>query len=335
MLKAADTIVIGTIVNGTAVNRTATVTIQVEQTLRGELKTGSTISFEWTKPGGLLLYQPVPVAKGRGLFFFRQDARGNLTLLPPMNGDIDFEGTYYFIPPKGPVEEVKAEQAITLEEKIFAELAASKVHDRSPGQGAVFDLEEAFAGLHSSFITDTFNRFSVSNDARLKTIGLKARLRQGDLAALAEVRASVKDVANYTGAARVTEAIRFYFLNEEPAAVKILGELLVAEDASIELRNAAATALARLHSKEALPYLAKMLESPNITMRTYAVGGMAMFANNVPVGGHHPAPGDWKYRTEETIRHSALDERLVSENEAFYVGFWMDWWSQHRIDLSQ
>ena len=114
-----------------------------------------------------------------------------------------------------------------------------------------------------------------------------------------------------------------------------LGKLATNKDTVPELRVAAGGALARLHTKEALPYLAKMLDSPNITMRTYAVGGLAMFANNVPVGGHEPAAGEWPYRTEGTIRHSVMSERAVAENEAFYVGFWKDWWSEHRGDLEQ
>jgi len=94
-------------------------------------------------------------------------------------------------------------------------------------------------------------------------------------------------------------------------------------------------ALERVASdRETLRYLAGLLESPEPILRTLAVGGMAMFANNVPMNSHHPAPGDWPYRTEETIAHSAMDPNPIAGNESYYVGFWKNWWLQNKEALA-
>lgn len=67
-------------------------------------------------------------------------------------------------------------------------------------------------------------------------------------------------------------------------------------------------------------------------MLTLGVGGLAMFANNVAPGEHHPKPGDWKYRTDETIRNSAMDEQVLRDNPGI-VSFWKGWWVAHRAEL--
>lgn len=82
-------------------------------------------------------------------------------------------------------------------------------------------------------------------------------------------------------------------------------------------------------------YLAQLLADPSPTLQAAGVGGLASFANHVPIGSHEPALGDWKYRTEETIAHSAFDESLVRQLQAYYVGFWRDWWQQHHANLGE
>jgi hypothetical protein len=62
---------------------------------------------------------------------------------------------------------------------------------------------------------------------------------------------------------------------------------------------------------------------------------MASFANNLPIGGHEPMAGEWKHRTPETIAHSVFDETTIRQREAYFVGFWQNWWLQHQSSLSQ
>ena len=122
------------------------------------------------------------------------------------------------------------------------------------------------------------------------------------------------------------------FTNPDPAAVAILGRLAASAD-NAGVRAAGAAALARAHTRAALPHLARLLDQPELTLKTLGVGGLAMFANNVPIGSHHPAAGDWPYRTDETIAHSAMTESVISAREAYYVGFWKSWWLQNRDKL--
>jgi HEAT repeat protein len=103
----------------------------------------------------------------------------------------------------------------------------------------------------------------------------------------------------------------------------------------MDLRIAAAFALARMHTQQALPYLAILLADPSPSLKTAAIGGLASFANNVPIGSHQPAAGAWQYRTDDTIAHSAFDEATVERQESYYITFWTGWWQQNQKTLAQ
>ncbi len=68
-------------------------------------------------------------------------------------------------------------------------------------------------------------------------------------------------------------------------------------------------------------------------MRALGVGGLAMFANNVPIGSHHPSAGDWKYRTPETMANSVMSADVIARDQTRYVGFWKTWWLANRTEL--
>lgn len=198
----------------------------------------------------------------------------------------------------------------------------------------VYDLLGVFRGhLNSPAARRTFARFAQSNVERIQALGLRALIAEGDLGALQRVASEQDKLMASSFGRAIAQDLRFYFRNAEPAAVRILGPLATSENIRQEVRIAAATALARVHTRESLQYLAGLLGSPDLMLRTLAVGGMAMFANNVPINSHHPVPGDWPYRTEETIAHSTMDPNTIARNESYYVGFWKNWWFQNKETL--
>jgi hypothetical protein len=53
-----------------------------------------------------------------------------------------------------------------------------------------------------------------------------------------------------------------------------------------------------------------------------------MFANNVPIAGGGPAPGEWPFRSDDTFRYSAYSEEYVAEHHEF-IDFWRKWWAEN------
>jgi HEAT repeat protein len=98
------------------------------------------------------------------------------------------------------------------------------------------------------------------------------------------------------------------------------------------IRSAAAIALARMHTQTALPFLIALLDDADPQMRATGVGGIARFANNVDPTDNQPAAGEWKYRTDDTIRNSVADRQSIEGNPGI-IAFWKGWWTQHKSDL--
>lgn len=112
-------------------------------------------------------------------------------------------------------------------------------------------------------------------------------------------------------------------------------------DCPPDFRSAAAKALASIHTKEALPYLAVLIDDQDRGLRAEGIGGLASFANGLPV--QTPAnttsleylqfPPIASYKTGETVAHFVLALPSTAPDEAAYLSFWKSWWSQNREAL--
>jgi hypothetical protein len=119
------------------------------------------------------------------------------------------------------------------------------------------------------------------------------------------------------------------YKSTDPRGVAILARWLD-QGSPAAMRAAAAAALARIHTPEAILVLGPALQDTDFQTRWRAIGGLAMFANNVPIGGAGPAAGSWPFRNEDTVRFSVNSADLVARNEGYYLNFWRNWWSENR-----
>jgi hypothetical protein len=117
------------------------------------------------------------------------------------------------------------------------------------------------------------------------------------------------------------------YRSKDPRGVAILARWLN-QGGSAEMRAAAAGALARIHTPDAVTILGPALNHADFQVQWRAVGGLAMFANNVPIAGGGPAPGEWPFRSDDTFRYSAYSEEYVAEHHEF-IDFWRKWWAEN------
>ncbi len=335
LIATADMIVVAGIIQGTAVDGPVSASLGVEEVIKGTAQAGDTITVIWNEPPFASSRRELQKG-GRGLFFLeRPPGGGPWRILPATKGFAIFEMTYYYLPAGQRPAEFRPAPASTVADRVFLPLAWATAagHPGSLMRGIQRDLEPDFTGaLRSPAVREVFRRFASSNTPRLRSMGLRSSLRDGEITSLVSFESGQRDLQGTAYWEQLVERLRFDFTNPDPAAVAILGRLTTsAENAG--LRTAGASALARIHTRAALPHLARLLDQPELTLKTLGVGGLAMFANNVPIGSHHPAPGDWSYRTDETIAHSAMSESVISAREAYYVGFWKNWWLQNRDKL--
>jgi hypothetical protein len=105
-------------------------------------------------------------------------------------------------------------------------------------------------------------------------------------------------------------------------------------DVPVDLSVSAAEALVAIHTREALPFLARLLESTDSSERMKGAFGLWSFANGCP-----PWPDDIVrsmdyyrfqnpsvYRTKETIAAFGPPGPADAANT---VSFWVAWWKDH------
>ena len=115
------------------------------------------------------------------------------------------------------------------------------------------------------------------------------------------------------------------YRSTDPEGIAILSKWL-SPDTSPDLRAAAAGALARIHTAAATVELGDaFLSTSDFQVQWRAVGGLAMFANSVPIGGGGPDGESSRFSTAETMQNSAYDEEYTRARPNL-INFWKNWW---------
>jgi hypothetical protein len=87
-----------------------------------------------------------------------------------------------------------------------------------------------------------------------------------------------------------------------------------------------------------VPWLAELLDDPDVSLRLEGISGMSLFANGLPVQTA-ATPGSLEYlqlqagapyRTPDTLANFAVGTQAISRNEAKYLAFWKQWWAANR-----
>jgi hypothetical protein len=313
----ADVVVVG-FVRAAVVSGTVSATIDVERVLKGLVAERALISVLWVPPWP---YPDGPAfPRDHGMFFLQRSAAGPWVLMPAAFGSVLWWDTYVRTPDVAVASPPPGTKAL---DRVLLELVAAT---EAGGKTGV-DLVAIFRLNRSPVLEAAFRRFLSTSDPNLSELGLQAMLAAGDASAIESVQQRYASLATRPTWLEIVQEIGQSYVTADPGAVRALCLLAVNPKTPQELRVATARALARVHTKQALPFLAQLLDSPDPSLRTFAVGGLSMFANNVPIGSHEPAAGEWPWRTDDTIAHSAMDGSNVA--------FWKSWWTANQTALTQ
>jgi hypothetical protein len=264
--------------------------------------------------------------------FFLREADGNWSLVPVRSGYVGSVRDAFFVLTSDSKSKMSWQiPPASIHERVVAEVAkAADSTGGHPGGGSI-DFVWEYRSNPSPAMRRLFAEFSSSADRRLRMANLRASISAGDEQAFTQLE-QVLESKNQAEFMPVAEEIRSHVTPTEPQKIVRLGQLALTPTAPAEFRKACLTALARSHTRDTLPFVAEFLENSDIELQALAVGGLAMFANNVPAGSHEPAAGPWEYRTEETIGYSAMDPAAL-QKDPMILAFWKSWWAEHRVEL--
>ncbi|MBM3737831.1 MAG: hypothetical protein FJW39_18780 [Acidobacteria bacterium] len=327
MLDKSDAVVIGSATMKPLDRRTMDIRIEVEESLRGPISIGTVVPLQWERQ-----YFADGRSTARGLFFLKRDVVWKL--IPLMTGSTTpFYRSFYFLPQGPPPTEYRSGSSLPLQDRIFILLSWAEQNESQypyPALSEFMHVDRDFpAETRSPFIRNRLRQRLNDPSPAMQADGVRATLQEGNLDTLRRLQTDHQRFRNDAAQWRaITETVSFYFPNT-PGGAAILGQF-ASTPGDPQLRRAAAIAMARLHSRECLPHLARLMDDPDAELRALGVGGLAMFANNIQPGRNHPAPEPWPFRTDATMAHSAMSPEVIGRDPAKYLGFWKQWWRDNQ-----
>jgi hypothetical protein len=342
--RSADLIVVGTAGGAFQASPAASFSLQVSRVIKGDTTlAGSVIPIHWS--GGTASARETGAtmdAAGIGLWFLQRSS-GDWALLPVFQGSVPL-GMTFFPASASPVLSAYAyDPAAPLSDKVASEIS-SAIEGANGYHLQLYALHYGLLDqLQSPVVALLYQRMSNSTSTQQRILGLSGLIRGGSGTALIAAAEGAASFGSYpTETSVLLLSIRDHFRPTEPSAVAALGQTAADfANPSLAFREAAAHALAAIHSVTTLPYLATLLDAPETELRVEAIGGIGAFANGLPVQiaagvpslAHLQLPPAAPYRTGDTMVNFALGSQAIERNEASYLLFWKQWWSQHRTAL--
>jgi len=340
----ADLIVVGTASGISQEGPATSFSLQVSRVLKGDSGlSGTAISVLWKAeyPGAAVA--GAVVGGGSGIWYLQRSSSA-WDLLPVVQGNVSLDVAYFPTAP-GPVLGPYAyAPAAALGDKVAAEIGSAI---ESVGGSLSRQLNLLQYGpldqLNSPYTSLLYQRLSTSLSLAQQIIGLSGLIRAGSGASLSSaVKEQAGFVSSPTENSILLLSIRDFFRAPDSASVATLGQAVVDQtNPNTPFREAAAHALAAIHTVATLPYLADLLGDQDLSLRVEAVGGMGAFANGLPV--QTPAgvaslaylrfPASAPYMTVATRANFALGRQTVERNEAAYLSFWRQWWLDNKTSL--
>jgi hypothetical protein len=236
------------------------------------------------------------------------------------------------------------DQGASLSDKVAAELGSAIEASNGTYNRQFYQLQYGLIDqLNSAYVTLLFTRLSSSTTVTQQILGLAGLIRGGSSAAITtSAQSTAAFAASPLENGILLFSIRTFFRAADAASVVALGNAATGATASnTAMREAAAHALASIHTVSTLPYLAALLGDQDANLRAEAVGGIGSFANGLatqtPANNASLAflqyPASAPYMTAETRANFALGIQAVGSSEAAYLSYWSQWWSQNKASL--
>jgi hypothetical protein len=325
----ADLVVIGVVSTYVADQQQVSFDVVVERVLRGNILVSSAhVSHKWMSNRA----RGDQGANGtfRGIWFLSHGAVSDWDVLPAHGNasirDLFFPAAAAALPPPYQYNaSTSAVDALTLE-------VAGGIE--SDGTSPELMLG-AVTSLNGPVVEIVFSRFLASPSVSFQVIGLSGFLEHNLQDSVPQLLRLWPAISQDPARQYVLSALRDSFRDTTPGTVRQLSALAVDGATSSEVRRAAVVALAAMHTKESLPFLAGLLRSPNPEERMKGVYGLSSFANGCPpqTRGNfktmqylqflNPSP----YRTRETMAQFAF-RRGPPDQEAALIAFWQQWWDK-------
>ncbi|HEX5431004.1 MAG TPA: HEAT repeat domain-containing protein, partial [Bryobacteraceae bacterium] len=290
--QAADLIVNGTVSGAAQNGATFSFSVQVGRVIKGDPSLAGTSVPAFWESGGQPPAGSGASIRGSGIWFLQRMVSA-WRVIPVTQETMDF-GRTYFPASSGTILSAYAyTQGASVEDKLASEISSAI----ESGSAFVPQFDSAMAGglldeLKSPVLAVLYRRLANSASTDQRLLGLSGLIRAQDASALADAARLAATVRNDPAEGVLLLSVQIYFRATDPSAVSALGSAATGIlTSNTDFREAAAHALASIHTNAALPFLATLLDDPDLNLRVEGVGGIGAFANGLPVQTKAGVPG--------------------------------------------
>lgn len=339
MTDRADAVVVGEVSSGQQTGSHVSFMLRVDRALKGSIAPGTVVSVEWARAP--VVSTPLQHSGEYGVWFLQAASTGAWHLLPATHSNAPIPLALACYPlPKGSVPSVIT-TAASPHDLVALELAAGLGQfDRRGVQ--FYRAANGLLSIPASPAVASVHRLLVkSADPQLQVVGLIGLVQQGDAASLEQVPQFQEAMSASILSTQMVLAVQ-HVRDGAPRTVEALGRLVTGPTVGVGIQAAAAEALRTIHTRESLPFLVAMLDSPSLKIRHQGLAGLSMFVLNLPIQTPEMGPsmtwltpqGPAPYRTADTDRYSVAFGVEPEGRQAEYVTFWKGWWARMQNQLS-
>lgn len=344
LTNAADTIVVakGSVQSYGEVSGTV-VLLEVRRVLKGKAPSMITVQASGVrgKQGTLDRAAFSGVQTGSYGVWFLKDTGTGLQLLP-----VSDDGELALAYPAAIAEPAKVLPVTpsSPEEHILVELAA--VASTGLEDAGAF-LVEATYGTHTSIDISVFQHLTHSEHQEARLAGYSGLIIRSQPSGLVGFESELAELPKLSPIRRSTVlrdlviiGIADEYRNNSLTGLDILGRLAGLAEQWPQISEAASMALRAIHSRESLPLLTTLLDSPNFTVRFNAVFGIASFANGLPISGPSNIANMGYLNPEEST--PSKNEEVMSKipsleafrhDPQYYINYWRGWVDSYTRDI--
>ena len=321
MIRDAKLIVVARVAEGGQSGKLASVTLEVQRTLKGQAPSGMvSASLEVSEQDSATRN-----LKGwQGIWFLSEDGR----LLPAVSGSVLLGLSILPALPNLPASWAGPDSASPTE-KVLRELSAAL--ETNPAFPLLAEVVSQSSTEPASTLRSVYRRMQASSSQVVSAAGLAGLLRSGDVQGLEGLTAQLARGPLPAGGPLMGQAVCQY-LNGNPRGLPILAGFAAAASPIPLLRGCAAFALRNIHSKESIPFLIGLLDSDDLNVRYEGIAGLASYANSGLFPGEKPLMVDdvVQSRIAKPLLTPATAANFPTldtfrRDEVSFISFWRGW----------
>ncbi|HEY9140341.1 MAG TPA: HEAT repeat domain-containing protein [Bryobacteraceae bacterium] len=337
---SADAIVQGSVATFTNNITSASFTINVEAVLRGSVgSTGIPVSHPWSYSGKILIAPPPApwtfAVSLHGVWFLQRTPASTWDVIPRGGLWGDPYSLFWQTPATLSAAYESAPGAPLLDTLMLQAAAGVEAVGVNPQD--LRGIIETYPPAPPSMAVQTIlARFVTLSTPGFREVGVACMLETGAPGAITQLQQLGPSVTT-RWADMIAVALEQFFRDTTPSSVTQLAQYASAGTTTAAMRKAAVRALAAIHTKEALPFLAGLLSSSDPYEQGQGIYGLGAFANGCPP----QTPGNVvsmdyislknpsRFKTADTIANFAFGGQPVAGDPALAqrVTFWQNWWS--------